>query len=103
MANRFASNRHALGICDRCGFSYKLNTLREEIVKGALRGTLTCRDCFDPDHPQLFVGEHVVDDPQALRRPRPDSGEYGDVRGIITPIKGVYSRGRVGNVTVTTT
>ena len=74
MANRFASGKIALGECDRCGRNYDLHDLREEIVKGNLTNLKVCPSCFDPDHPQLFLGEYPVDDPQALRDPRPEKG-----------------------------
>ena len=52
-----------------------------------------CPECWDPDHPQLQLGMYPVDDPQALRNPRPDrsyvlSGTDGlqiDVNGGTTP------------------
>ena len=34
---------------------------------------LVCPVCWEPDHPQLKVGMYPVDDPQALRNPRPDN------------------------------
>ena len=75
MANRFATGKLALGICDRCGLTYYLKELRKEIVKGKINNLRVCPSCFDPDHPQLHLGELPVDDPQALRDPRPDTGE----------------------------
>ena len=103
MANRFATGKLALGICDRCGLTYYLKELRKEIVKGKINNLKVCPDCFDPDHPQLHLGELPIDDPQALRDPRPDQADYGDSRAQIVPILGVISFGRVGQVTVSTT
>ena len=103
MANRFATGKIALGICDRCGLTYYLKELRKEIVKGKINNLKVCPDCFDPDHPQLHLGELPIDDPQALRDPRPDQADYGDSRAQIVPILGVISFGRVGQVTVSTT
>lgn len=37
-------------------------------------GLLVCPECWDEDHPQNQLGRFPVDDPQALRNPRPDSG-----------------------------
>ena len=37
-------------------------------------GLLTCPECWDPDQPQNLLGRWPVEDPQALRNPRPDSG-----------------------------
>ena len=31
-----------------------------------------CKQCWDPDHPQLQLGMYPVDDPQGVRDPRPD-------------------------------
>jgi len=74
MANVYASGKRALGVCDRCGCTVKLNTLRSEVVKGKQVSNRVCKSCFDPDHPQLRLGETPVNDPQALRNPRPDTG-----------------------------
>ena len=61
--DRFASARKALGLCDICGFSYKLKELRPLYVKGNNTNTLACPECWNPDHPQLKLGEFpVVDD-----------------------------------------
>ena len=72
MANRFASGRHAISECDRCGQRFKLKTLKTEIVKTKKYNVLVCPECWDPDHPQLQLGMYPVDDPQGLRDPRPD-------------------------------
>ena len=34
---------------------------------------MVCPVCWDPDQPQLQLGMYPVDDPQALRNPRPDN------------------------------
>jgi hypothetical protein len=73
MINRFASNKIAIAICDRCGFRYRLRDLRELTVKTKKINLLVCNECWDPDHPQLQLGMYPVDDPQALRNPRPDT------------------------------
>jgi hypothetical protein len=31
-----------------------------------------CKSCWDPDQPQLQLGLYPVNDPQAVREPRPD-------------------------------
>lgn len=77
----FASGKYALGICDRCGFTEKLNDLRYETVNMKQTRMKVCDDCFDPDHPQLHLGRVRINDPQALRDPRPDSStevSHGD-------------------------
>ena len=72
MGNRFASGKKAISECDRCGQRFLLKKLKKEIIKGKTFDLLVCPECWDPDHPQLHLGEFPVDDPQALRNPRPD-------------------------------
>ena len=69
----YSSGKHALGICDGCGGTFKLLALKDERVKRQLQKVLKCDDCRDPDHPQNFFGEKVVVDGEALRDPRPDT------------------------------
>lgn len=71
----FARGPRAWGICDRCGQRQLLNTLRGETVRGAPRQNLVCVSCFDPDHPQNWLGMMPIYDPQALRVTRPDVAE----------------------------
>jgi hypothetical protein len=72
MGKVFASGKYALGICDVCGFQYKLNSLKPVVVKDQTTGIMACKNCWDPSHPQLRQGEKPVIDPQALRNPRPE-------------------------------
>ena len=72
MGNRFAAGKHAISECDRCGQQYRLKQLKTEIIKQRKYQLLVCPECWDPDHPQLQLGMWPVDDPQALRNPRPD-------------------------------
>lgn len=76
MPNRFASGKHAISECDRCGFRYKLTELRSLVVKTKNVNILVCRTCWEPDQPQLQLGMYPVDDPQALRNPRPDNSYF---------------------------
>lgn len=73
MGNRFASGKIAIAMCDRCGFRFRLRDLQKLIVKTKQINLLVCRECWDPDHPQLQLGMYPVDDPQALRNPRRDT------------------------------
>lgn len=73
MANRFASGKRAIAICDRCGQQFKLKELRTEIIKQRKYELRVCAPCWDPDQPQLMLGTFPVDDPQALRNPRRDT------------------------------
>ena len=73
MGNRYASGKNSIAMCDRCGFQYKLKELRMEIIKTKTFNLLVCKECWDPDQPQLQLGMYPVDDPQAVRNPRKDS------------------------------
>ena len=55
-----------------CSSDLKLKELRREVIKGKNYELLVCKECWDPDQPQLHLGEFPVDDPQGLRNPRPD-------------------------------
>jgi len=72
VGNRFAAGKKAIAECDRCGQRFRLNLLKTEIIKTKKYDLLVCPECWDPDHPQLQLGMWPVDDPQALRNPRPD-------------------------------
>jgi hypothetical protein len=73
MGNRFASGKHSIAECDRCGQRYKLKQLKKEIIKLKEYNLLVCPECWDPDQPQLQLGMFPVDDPQAVRNPRNDT------------------------------
>ena len=72
MGNRFASAKNSIAQCDRCDFRFKLKQLRPLIIKTKKVNLLVCPTCWEPDQPQLQLGMFPVDDPQALRNPRPD-------------------------------
>ncbi len=72
MPNKFSSGKFAIAECDRCGQRYKLKELRKLIVKQQIKNIKVCPSCWDPDQPQLSLGMYPVDDPQAVREPRPD-------------------------------
>jgi hypothetical protein len=72
MGNRYASGKNSIAQCDRCDQRFKLTKLRREVIKGKNYELLVCPECWDPDHPQLHLGEFPVDDPQGVRNPRPD-------------------------------
>ncbi len=76
MPNRFASGKYAISQCDRCGFRYKLKQLRRLVIKTKNVNILVCPSCWEPDQPQLQLGMYPVDDPQAIRNPRPDTTYY---------------------------
>ena len=72
MPNQFASGKHAIAECDRCGQRYKLKELKTQTVKTKPFKIKVCPTCWDPDQPQLQLGMYPVNDPQAVRDPRPD-------------------------------
>jgi hypothetical protein len=72
MATQYASGKYAIAECDRCGQRYKLSELKKEIIKTKLYQIKVCPSCWDPDQPQLSLGLYPVQDPQAVREPRPD-------------------------------
>jgi hypothetical protein len=100
MATQFASSQKALGVCDVCGFTYRLREMRNLVRKGRDTNIKACPECWNPDHPQLKLGEFPVHDPQALRDPRPDSNQYASSRALIEPVKPVVGTGFIGQVTV---
>ena len=125
MPNRFASGKNAIAECDVCGFRYKLRDLKPLVIKTKNVNILACQECWNPDQPQLSLGLYPVDDPQALRNPRPDLSYYEPgndgaqgsrmIQWGWAPIGGaaandagltpnyLVSTGYVGDVTVTTT
>lgn len=128
MGNRYASNKIAIAICDRCGFQFRLRELRTLVIKTKQVNLLVCNECWEPDQPQLQLGMYPVDDPQALRNPRKDntyrqSGQLADgsigegsrnIQWGWAPVGGarefdtaltpnnLVALGQVGTVTVTT-
>ena len=114
---RYASAKIAVAECDVCGFRYKLKELKNLIQKGRDTNIKACPECWNPDQPQLRLGEFPVDDPQALRDPRPDFAGRESSRKIPwgwNPVgngnnpfdltdNDLVGTGSVGSVTVTTT
>jgi hypothetical protein len=73
MPNQFASGKFSIAQCDRCNFRYKLKELKTQTVKTKPYKIKVCQTCWDPDQPQLQLGMYPVNDPQAVREPRPDT------------------------------
>ena len=73
MGNRFSSAKNSIAECDRCGFRYKLKELKKLTIKTKQVQIKVCKTCWEPDQPQLQLGMYPVDDPQAVREPRPDT------------------------------
>ena len=76
MPTKYASGKHSIAECDRCGQRYKLSQLKKLTIKTKLVSIKVCPECWDPDHPQLQLGMYPVNDPQAVREPRPDISYY---------------------------
>jgi hypothetical protein len=72
MPSQYASGKNSIAQCDRCNFRYKLKVLKTQTVKTKPFKIKVCPTCWDPDHPQLQLGMYPVNDPQAVRDPRPD-------------------------------
>lgn len=106
----YASGKFALGVCDYCGQSFKLNDLQKN-----WKGFRVCLQDYEPKEPQLeplkYKGDAI-----ALFEPRPDREEPMTVYvGIVgdmafesvgmqpAPVgKPIAAKGMVGKVTVTT-
>lgn len=72
MPNQFSSGKFAIAECDRCGQRFKLKQLKSLTIKTKRVNILVCPECWEPDQPQLQIGMYPVNDPQAVRNPRPD-------------------------------
>lgn len=103
----YAAGKYSYGFCDRCGLRYDLAMLKGEFVRGVKTGLLTCPECHDPDHPQNWQGAYPhTADAQALKNPRPDTGQDESRRLFSWDPVGHQSTvctGVVGRVTVVTT
>ena len=73
MPNQFSSGKFAISQCDRCGFRFKLKQLKSLTIKTKKVNILVCPECWEQDQPQLQLGMYPVNDPQAVRNPRPDT------------------------------
>lgn len=76
MTAEFATDKRALGVCDCCGFTYSHRTLKKTSYN-----SLVCTTCFDgaydlKNHPQNNPPP-TVNDPQAIKWPRPDTSLVG--------------------------
>jgi hypothetical protein len=73
MPSNYSSGKFAIAQCDRCNFRFKLSQLKRLVIKTKNVNILVCKDCWEPDQPQLQLGMYPVNDPQAVRDPRPDN------------------------------
>jgi hypothetical protein len=82
MPSKFSSGKNSIAECDRCGQRFKLKELKKLTIKTKQVDIKVCKECWEPDQPQLQLGMYPVNDPQAVREPRPDvsyqvSGQTG--------------------------
>jgi len=77
--SRWASEKNAIGLCDRCGFRYPLRKLRKEMDNLVRQNLRVCPECWDEDHPQSRLGRKDMTDAQALRDPRPQGSKGGRI------------------------
>ena len=68
----FASEKHAIANCDRCGFQFPLKELKWLTIRMKKINWRVCPSCWEKDHPQYKLGTFKIYDPQALQNPRPD-------------------------------
>jgi hypothetical protein len=50
--------------------------LKKLTIKTKQVSIKVCPECWEPDQPQLQLGMYPVNDPQAVREPRPDTSYY---------------------------
>ena len=82
MSSMYASSSKALGVCDICGFTFKLRKLKDVFSKNTNTHIKACPKDWNPSQPQLRLGDYPVRDPQALRDPRPDTDQLASSRDI---------------------
>ena len=88
MPEKYASGKWAISECDRCGQQYKLKELKKQVLKTKLYNIKVCPTCWDPDQPQLQLGMYPVNDPQAVREPRPDISYYASGMSGLQTVNG---------------
>ena len=97
MPTKYASGKHSIAECDRCGQRYKLKQLRKLTIKTKQVSIKVCPECWEPDQPQLQIGMYPVNDPQAVREPRPDmSYTVSGTNGLQTNINGGVTQSGTG-------
>lgn len=65
----------AFGFCDRTGFRYDLEDLREQFINGQPSGLMVGKDQLDIDHEQWRLDEIEANDDINLENPRPDASQ----------------------------
>jgi len=83
----FARGKYSLAICDRCGLRCLYTSLRKQTINKMVTNTKVCPDCLDKDSERWDLSRVRVNDPEALREPRPDN----DDDGTTTPLDYPYT------------
>lgn len=96
MANKYATGRAALGICDRCGGKYPYLSLVPDGYQPNLRVHPSCRDEPHPADKPFDASEGI-----ALKNPRPDRDD--DSPGAIADHSGTARAGSANSLTLAST
>lgn len=97
MPSKYASGKYAIAECDRCGQRYMLRELQKQVLKTKIYNIKVCQECWDPDQPQLSLGLYPINDPQAVREPRPDvSYILSGTNGLQTNVNGGTGQNGLG-------
>lgn len=99
---KFASGKWALGECDRCGQTFKLNALKELVIAGIHSGWMVCEADWEPDNPRLQVPKQFRGDAEALRNPRPPRSNSRNIAWGWNPVFSEQMKLVAGAVTVDT-
>ena len=90
MPSKYASGKKSIAECDRCAFRYPLKVLKTLTIKTKNVKIKVCPTCWEPDQPQLSLGLYPVNDPQAVRDPRPDLSYW---QSGLTGVQTAYNSG----------
>jgi hypothetical protein len=94
MPSKFSSGKYAIAECDRCAQRFKLKQLKKQVLKTKMYNIKVCPACWDPDQPQLQLGMYPVNDPQAVRDPRPDVSYFqSGTNGLQINLTGIGPNG----------
>ena len=86
----FASEKRAIGNCDRCDSTYPLKELKFLVIRMKKTNLRVCPSCFEVDHPQYKLGTFKVIDPQALQNPRPANNSDRTLTPAVSPTTGDF-------------
>ncbi len=86
----YASEKRAVGDCDRCGITWPLKKLKFLTIRMKKTNLRVCPDCWEKDHPQYKQGTFKVFDPQALQNPRPANNADRTLTPAVSPTTGSF-------------